>query len=239
MLTAVASARAAMSVQTVMVGLLVQVATVTILRAHPRAPEQRLLISPPPGVRPVHRDPLPGGSAGPARPPASAAAALTVWAHAAADLHRASAGRRLRDLAVCHPGRRGTRLRRVLPLRPLPDHGRVRPARPNRRLGHPRWPGQGNLADPAGHADEPGHVPPPRATGDHRGAGGPDERWPGRTRPRYRLVRRRAHRLWHTVPAAGRPVRPPGRATEDHHRAVGDRRWRKVLVRRHVLLAVQ
>ena len=33
--------------------------------------------------------------------------------------------------------------------------------------------------DPAGHADEPGHLPPPRAAGDRRGAGGPDERRPG------------------------------------------------------------
>ena len=39
-----------------------------------------------------------------------------------------------------------------------------------------------------GHAGHPGDVPAARPAGDHGGAGRPDERRPGRARPRRRVV---------------------------------------------------
>ena len=60
----------------------------------------------------------------------------------ASDLHRAPAGRQLRGPARRRPGDRGARLRRLLPVRPLPQDGwRRRAARADRRVDHPRRPG--------------------------------------------------------------------------------------------------
>ena len=75
---------------------------------------------------------------------------------------------------------------------------------------------------PARHAGHCGHLPAARAAGDLGGAGGPDERRPGRVRLRHRVVRGRAHRVRDTVPQPGGAVRPVRGAARDHHRAVGD-----------------
>ena len=73
------------------------------------------------------------------------------------------------------------RLRRVLPVGPLPGDGRRgRPARPDRRLDHVGRPGARDVQDPARHADDRGDVPAARRAGDPGGPGGRDERWPGR-----------------------------------------------------------
>ena len=56
-------------------------------------------------------------------------------------------------------------------------------------------------------------------------------RRPGRARPRRRLVRRRAHRLRHPVPAARRALRPARGAARDHHRPLGHAAGRDVLAR--------
>ncbi len=57
----------------------------------------------------------------------------------------------------------------------------------------------------------------------------------GRLRPRCRLVRRRARRVRHPVPAARRAVRPARGAARDHHRHVGDADRRHVRIARRPL----
>ena len=124
---------------------------------------------------------------------------------AAPHLHRAPAGRHLRRPPGRRPGRRAPRLRRLLPLRPLPGDGRARDGLPgpDRRLDHAGRAGPRHVHDPPRHARHVGDVPLPRSAGDHRGRGRPDERRPRRARPRCRLVRGRAPGLRHPVPALG------------------------------------
>ena len=57
-------------------------------------------------------------------------------------LHRTPAGRQLRRPAPGRPAHRGGRVRRLLPLRPLPGDAAGRATRPDRRLADPgrRWP---------------------------------------------------------------------------------------------------
>ena len=102
------------------------------------------------------------------------------------------------------PRRPSDRLRRVLPLRPLPEDGRGlgRPG-PHRRVGHPRraWPARPSASGSA--RSSPGDLPAARAAGDLGGRGRRHERRPGRARPRRRLVRGRAHRLRHPLPGPG------------------------------------
>ena len=161
------------------------------------------------------------------------AAELPGWSHETAHLHRTAAGRVLRHAARRRPGHRGVGLRRVLPLRPLPEDGRA--------SGLPgptdAWITLAGLARETsrirlGTLVSPVDLPAARPAGDHGRAGGPDERRPGRARARHRLVRRRAHRVRHPVPADGRAVRPARRTTHDRHRAVGHPRRRDVLLRR-------
>ena len=157
---------------------------------------------------------------------------------AAPHLHRAPAGGVLR-----RPGGRGPdlgepRLRRLLPERPLSGHGdtTASPAPATPGSPWPGWPGR-----PAGSGSGPCSPRRPsdsRSTGHHGGRGRCHERWPGGAGPRGRVVRRRAHRLRHPVPAAGRAVRAPGGAAGRHHRPVGDagRRARSPSPGRHYRL---
>ena len=110
-------------------------------------------------------------------------------------LHRAAAGRDLRPAARGRPAHRGARLRRVLPLRPLPAHrrGRAR-ARLDRRVDDARRARPRDVAHPARHARHAGDVPAPRAARDPGRAGRRDERRPRRARPRRGLVRRASTR---------------------------------------------
>ena len=142
--------------------------------------------------------------------------------HGPADLHRAPAGRQLRRPARGRPGRGGrwASARSSAPTTTSRWATR-RAARAHRRVDHARRPGPGDQPDPARHADDRGHVPAARSAGDHGGAGRPDERRPGRARPRRRLVRRAS-----TPPTASRSrhrraVRPAGGAARDHHRPLG------------------
>ena len=111
------------------------------------------------------------------------------------DLHRAAAGRELRRPARRRAAHRGVRLRGVLPLRPLPRHGRRRPARADRLVGDARRAGARDVDGPARHAGHVGDVPASRAARDQRRAGRRDERRPGRARAGRRLVRGRARRV--------------------------------------------
>ena len=126
----------------------------------------------------------------------------------------------LQQLTVAQTAERA-RLRRLLPVRPLPEDGRHdRPAGPHRRVGHPRRHRPRDPHHPPRHPRHLGHVPPARAPRHLRRPGRRHERRPGRARPRCRLVRRRAHRLRHPVPRARGALRPPRGAARDHHRAV-------------------
>ena len=155
------------------------------------------------------------------------------WGHETADLHRAPAGCFLRPAPRRRPLRRGGGLRRVLPLRPLPDDGqRRRPARADRRLDHPGRPGPRHLAHPVGHPRHLLHLPPAGAARHRRRPGRRHERGPGRAGPRGGLVRRRAPGLRHPVPRRGRALRPAGGAAGRHHRPVDDGDRRDVLFRR-------
>ena len=148
-------------------------------------------------------------------------------------------GASLRPAAGRGPARRGARLRRLLPLRPLPEDGRRSPACPGRPT-----PGSPSPASPATRERIrlgtlvtaatfrlPGPLAIAVAQVDAM------SRRPGRARHRRRLVRRRARRLRHPVPAAGRAVRPARGAARDHHRPVVDARGRDVLLRRPPLPA--
>ena len=67
----------------------------------------------------------------------------TVPHDGASDLHRATAGRQLRRPAGGGPGGRAAGLRRLLPVRPLPQDGRrdaACPGRPTRGSPSPAWP---------------------------------------------------------------------------------------------------
>ena len=136
---------------------------------------------------------------------------------------RAAPRRQLRPDPGHGPGDRGSRLRCLLPLGPLPGH---RPGRhrlpPDRLVDHAGRPGRADRAGPPGHADDRVHLPAAGAAGGRRRHRGRDERRPGRTRRRRRLVRAGAPVLRHPVPAAGRAVRPARRAARGHHRAVAD-----------------
>ena len=127
------------------------------------------------------------------------------------------------DLLGRRPGGRAARLRRVLPLRPLPRRWATRrAARAHRRVGHAGRPGPRDQHDPARHAGDRGDLPASRPARDQRGAGRPDERRPGRARHRRRLVRGGARGVRHPVPRHRRAVRPARGAARHHHRAVGD-----------------
>ena len=129
------------------------------------------------------------------------------------------------DLLAVAAERRGARLRRVLPLRPLPRRWAATacPARPtpgSRSPGSPARPAAIRL----GTLVTLGDLPAARAAGDHGRPGRPDERRPGRAGPRRGLVRAGARRVRHPVPAARRAVRPARGAARRHHRPVGDAR---------------
>ena len=95
---------------------------------------------------------------------------------------------------------RGARLRRLLPVRPLPEDGRrERPARPHRHVGHPRRHRPRDPHHPARHAGHLGHLPAARAARHLRRPGRRHERRPGRARPR-----RRAGTTTSTPPTASR-----------------------------------
>jgi alkanesulfonate monooxygenase SsuD/methylene tetrahydromethanopterin reductase-like flavin-dependent oxidoreductase (luciferase family) len=66
--------------------------------------------------------------------------------------------------------------------------------------------------------------PAARSAGDHRGAGGRDERWPARSRHRRRLVRTGAPVLRHRVSQPRGALQPARRAARHRHRALGDPR---------------
>ena len=152
--------------------------------------------------------------------------ARRFWLHALAHLHRAAAGRDVRPAARGRPHRGGARLRRLLPLRPLPAHGRRRPrprARPTRGSRSPASRARRQRVR-LGTLVTSQHLPAARAAGDRRGAGRRHERRAGRARHRRRLVRRRASRLRHPVPADAGAVRPARGAARDHHRPVDDAR---------------
>ena len=87
-------------------------------------------------------------------------------------------------------------------------------------------------AHPARHARHVRHVPAPGAARRPGGAGRRHERGTGRARPRRRLVRRRAHRLRRSLPAAGRALRAPRGAVRHRDRALGHARRRDVQLRR-------
>ena len=127
------------------------------------------------------------------------------------------------QLAVALQGR-GARVRRVLPVRPLPRDGRRRSARPDRLVGDARRARARDEHDPARHDDDVGDLPLPRSARDRGRAGRPDERRAGRARHRRRLVRRRARGVRHPVPADRRAVRPARGPARDPHRPVGDAR---------------
>ena len=91
------------------------------------------------------------------------------WRRGPPDLHRAPAGRDVRRPPRRRLDRRAARVRRVLPLRPLPRHGHRRAARPDRRLGDAGRPGPRHHHDPARHPGHVGHLPAARAARDHRG----------------------------------------------------------------------
>ena len=103
---------------------------------------------------------------------------------------------------------------------------------PDGLLGDAGRPGPADQPHPARHAGHRGHLPAARAAGDLGGAGGPDERRPGRVRLRHRVVRGRAHRVRDTVPQPEGAVRPVRGAARDHHRAVGDPGGADLLLRR-------
>ena len=124
---------------------------------------------------------------------AFARAAGSVARRETPHLHRAAAGRDLRPAARGRAARRGARLRRVLPLRPLPAHRRRR-ARSglDRRVDDARRDRPRDVAHPARHARHAGDVPLPRPARDPGRAGRRDERRPRRARDGRGLVRRRA-----------------------------------------------
>ena len=66
-----------------------------------------------------------------------------------------------------------------------------------------------------------GHVPAARPAGGDGRPGRPDERRPGRAGHRRRLVRARAHRVRHPVPARRRALRPARRAAGDRSPGCG------------------
>ena len=151
----------------------------------------------------------------------------------AAHLHRTAAGRDVRPAARRRAARRGARLRRVLPLRPLPAHrrGRSRPGL-DRRVDDARRDRTRDVAHPARHARHTGDVPVPGPARDPGRAGRRDERRPRRARARRRVVRRRARVVRDPVPGDGRALRDARRAARDRHRPVVDARRANVLVRR-------
>ena len=75
-----------------------------------------------------------------------------------------------------------------------------RPARPDRRLDHPRRTRPRDQAHPPRHPDDRRHLPAARRAGDPGRAGRPDVRRPGRTGPGRGLVRGGAQGVRHPVP---------------------------------------
>ena len=132
-------------------------------------------------------------------------------------LHRAAAGRELRRPARAGRRHRAPRVRRLVPLRPLPRDGRHRSAAGSDGcLDHPRGPRARHPPHPARHARVVGDVP---ASVDPRDPGRAGRRDVGRTRgagARHRLVRRGARGVRHPVPAQA--VRPVRGAARDRHR---------------------
>src|SRR4051794_37014338 len=82
-----------------------------------------------------------------------------------------------------------------------------RPFRTARPRAPPRRPPPRHQRDPAGDEGRGGALPAPRPAGDLGRPGGQDERRRGGARPGWGLVRGRAPRLRHPVPAAGRTLR--------------------------------
>src|SRR5258707_8845049 len=149
---------------------------------------------------------VPGGL-GPEAPVSHPPRVTARCPYATADIHRATAGRRLFHAATGGEGHRGTRLRRVLPVRPLPEDGSgQRAAWSHGRLDNAVRPRRADGADPAWRARVARDVLLAWAAGRQRRPGRPDERWPGRARARNRLVRRRTRCVRDTVSSAWRPV---------------------------------
>ena len=123
----------------------------------------------------------------------------------------------------------------VLPLGPLPRHGRRRPARADRLVGDAGGAGARDVDGPARHAGHVGDVPASRAARDQRRRGGRDERWTGRARSGGGLVRGRARRIRAAVPRHEGALRPVRGAAGGHHRAVAHAGRGAVLVRRRPL----
>src|SRR3546814_8126486 len=76
--------------------------------------------------------------------------------HRTADLHRTPAGSDVRRPPARGTGLRGTRLRSVLPLRPLARDGHRGPARLDGCVAHAGRPGQGHHDVPARDDDDLG-----------------------------------------------------------------------------------
>ena len=166
-------------------------------------------------------------------PPSRRAGRRSADARRIAHLHRAPAGGDLRRPAGRRPRGRGARLRRVLPLGPLPADGagpgsRVRPTRGSRSPASPATPsasGSGTLVTAATFR-LPGPLAIAVAQVDAMSGGrvelGLGAGW----------FERGARGLRHPVPAARRALRPARGAARRRHRPVGDAAGRDVLVRR-------
>ena len=141
------------------------------------------------------------------------------------DLHRAPAGGQLRHAPPRRQGDGRPRLRRVLPLRPLPQvRRRVRRARPVRRLDHPGRPCRRDQQDPARHAGHLGDLPVPGPARHRRRVRRRDERRPRGARHRRGLVRGRARRLRHPVPAGRGSASTASKSNSPSSPASGRRR---------------
>ncbi|CAA9214688.1 MAG: Putative monooxygenase, partial [uncultured Acidimicrobiales bacterium] len=155
-----------------------------------------------------------------------------------AHLQRAPAGGHLRPAAGRRPRHRGRRLRRLLPVRPLPAHrAGGRRAGANRRVDHPCRPGPRHVAHPPGHVGELGHLPLPGRAGHLGGPGGRHERRSGRAGAGHRVVRAGAQELRHRLPQPRRALRALRGAAADRARSLGGTLGRPVLVRRAPLPA--
>ena len=75
--------------------------------------------------------------------------------------------------------------------------------------------------DPARHPGDPGDVPAAGPARDQRGPGRPDERRPGRARPRRRLVRREHTAYGIPFPSLGERFGRFEEQFDDRHRALG------------------
>ena len=124
-------------------------------------------------------------------------------------------------LAGARRHRRAARLRRALPLRPLPVGRRRARAQRARRVGDAVRAGGDHVDDPARDARLAGDLPPPVRARQARRDRRPHLRRPGRARASAPAGGRPSTGLRLPVPADGRADGPAGRATGDHPRLVG------------------